>query len=102
MRRSVLHWCLGFGAVGLVAGCTGKVLSVGSGASQGGDGGAAGDADWGSSTGAGDVLTLTLTTASDGTVTGTAKFGTLPPYAPPTDPNASYPPTESFQQSEFP
>jgi hypothetical protein len=39
-----------------------------------------------------DSVALTLSFASDGTVTGTAYFGNALPLAPPTDPAATYPP----------
>jgi hypothetical protein len=38
------------------------------------------------------LVTMVLTAAGDGTVTGTVRFGTLPLLAPPTDPNIGYPP----------
>jgi hypothetical protein len=40
-----------------------------------------------------DTVVMTLTFASDGTVTGTVFFGDGPPLAPPTDPNVGYPPS---------
>lgn len=104
----------GIGALVIAAGCTGKTLAVGSGSAEETGGGDAGGGRGGSPvawTGyvenyafpsGSDVVTLALATAADGTVTGTARFGTLPLYAPPTDPSSGYPPTESFLQSELP
>lgn len=75
--------------------CDGKALSVGAGPADGGS-----TVAWNgyienhTFPSGSDVITLNLTTAPDGTVTGTAEFGTVPLYAPPTNPNVGYPPWE--------
>ncbi len=104
MRRGL--WAVG--ALVMLIGCSAKVLTVGAGpapaAPSTGDGGGNPGTSGSSATvwtgylensklpSGSDVVSMTLTIAADGTVTGTTLFGGLPLLSAPTDPDVGYPP----------
>src|ERR1700722_6887455 len=102
MQRS--SWASGSLLI-LAIGCTGKVLTVGSGAASGPS--APASTTW---TGyvenfqflsGPDVVSMTLQNGSNGAVTGTVRFGPLPLLSPPTNPEVGYPPQTGNQADDI-